>query len=101
MEKEILQILKTMEKDISSIKGEMTSMKSDITSMKSTLNEHTEILRALQHSAEVNKAEHDKMSNDIAHIKGDVETIKKELRQVEMVTANNWSDITKLKSLLV
>lgn len=86
MEREILQILKSMQ-------GEMTSI-------KSTLNEHTEILRVLQHSAEVNKAEHDKMSNDIAHIKGDVETIKKELRQVEMVTANNWSDITKLKSLL-
>lgn len=27
------------------------------------LDEHTQILRALEHSAEVNKAEHDKMSN--------------------------------------
>lgn len=78
MDKEILEILKRLETKI---------------------DEHTQILRALEHSAEVNKAEHDKMANDIAKIQGDVAGIKKDLSQVEMVTANNWADIAKLKAV--
>ncbi len=64
------------------------------------LDEHTQILRALEHSAQVNKAEQDKMNNDIAHMKGDVESIKKGLAGVEIITANNWSDIVRIKSLI-
>ncbi len=64
------------------------------------LDEHTQILRALEHLAQVNKAEHDKMANDIAHMKGDIESIKKGLAGVELITANNWSDIVKIKSLI-
>lgn len=54
MDKEILEILK--------------SMQSDIKSIKVILGEHTQILRVLEHSAEVNKSKHDKMGNDIVHI---------------------------------
>lgn len=61
------------------------------------LDENTQILRALEHKAEVNKAEHDKMSNDIAHIQGDVKSIKNVIDIVEQVTAQNWVDITKMK----
>lgn len=63
------------------------------------LDEHTQILRALEHQAQVNKAEHDKMTIDIAHIKGDVESIKRDLASVELITAKNWTDIAKLKAV--
>lgn len=78
MDNEILEILKRLETKI---------------------DEHTQILRALEHSSEVNKAEHDKMSNDIAKIQGDITGIKKDLSQVEIVTANNWAYIAKLKAV--
>lgn len=78
MDKEILEILKRIEIKV---------------------DENTQILRALEHSAEVNKAEHDKMDNDILHIRGDVETIKKDLSTVEVVTANNYADIAKIKAV--
>ena len=78
MDTEILEILKRLETKI---------------------DEHTLILRALEHSAEINKAEHDKISNDIAKIQGDVAGIRKDLSQVELVTANNWADIVKLKAI--
>lgn len=78
MDKEILEALKRIE---------------------SKVDENTQILRALEHSAEVNKAEHDKMDNDISHIKGDVEAIKKDLSTVEIVTANNYADIAKIKAV--
>jgi len=49
------------------------------------LDENIEILRALEHKAEVNKSEHDKMNNDIAHIKGTIESIKKDMSTIEIV----------------
>ena len=39
------------------------------------------------------------MSNDIANIQGDVVGMRKDLSQVELVTANNWADIVKLKAV--
>ena len=37
--------------------------------IESKVDENTQMLRTLEHYAEVNKAEQDKMANDIAHIK--------------------------------
>jgi hypothetical protein len=85
MEKEILEILKSLEQGQNKI--------------ASKLDETYEIVRALEHSAQINKAEHDKMANDIIHIKGDVEGLRKDLSTVEIVTANNYADIARLKSI--
>ena len=63
------------------------------------LDENTQILRALEHKADVNKAEHDKMGNDIAHIKGSIESIKKDMSTIEIVTSSNYADIAKLKAV--
>ena len=67
--------------------------------LSSQVQENTQILKALEHLAQVNKAEHDKMTHDIAEISGDVKSIKKDLSTVQLVTANNWSDIVKMKSV--
>lgn len=67
--------------------------------LSSQVNENTQILKALEHLAQVNKAEHDKMTLDIAEISGEVKSIRKGLSTVELVTADNWSDIVKLKAL--
>jgi hypothetical protein len=85
MEKEILEVLNRL------LAGQEL--------LKTQVTENTQILKSLEHLAEVNRAEHDKMSNDIAHIQGDIEAIKKDFSQVELVTANNWADIVKLKSV--
>ncbi|WP_032122620.1 hypothetical protein [Clostridium amazonitimonense] len=83
MEKEILELLKQV------------NNKLDEHTMK--LNEHTEILKALEHLAQVNRAEHDKMFNEIAHIKGETESIRKDLAAVEIVTARNMENLAHLK----
>lgn len=67
--------------------------------LSSQVHENTQILKALEHLAQVNKAEHDKMTLDIAEISGEVKSIRKGLSTVELVTADNWSDIVKLKAL--
>ena len=83
--------------EINGIKTEINGMKTEMKGMRSTLDEHTLILRALEHSAEVNKAEHNCMMHDIAEIKGDVVSIKKDILLIEEVTAKNWSDINQIK----
>jgi len=40
------------------------------------IKENTQILKALEHLAQVNKAEHDKMFFDIAEINGEVKNIR-------------------------
>lgn len=99
MDKEIMDILKTLVEGQKKLEENQIKLEENQKSFESKLEETYEIVRALKHSAEVNKAEHDKMSNDIAHIKGDVEAIKKDLLRVEEATANNWVDIARLKAI--
>ena len=72
---EILEILKGMQNSILGLKDDVNSLKDDVKSIKTQQQEDHLILKALEHSAEVNKAEHDKMSNDLAHIHGDINHI--------------------------
>lgn len=101
MEKELLKSLSNLlDEKLAHIENRLDKkLDEKLAPIKSKLDETYQIVKALEHSAEVNKAEQDKMSNDIAHIKGNVESIKKDLLQVEMVTSNNWNEITKLKSV--
>src|SRR5665648_773841 len=66
--------------------------------LSSQVHENTQILKALEHLAQVNKAEHDKMTLDLAALSGEGKSIQKDLSTVELVTAKNWSDIVILKS---
>lgn len=106
MDKEFLEILKNIQGDIKNIQGDIKTMQGDINTMqgdikdiKTRQEETYQLVKALEHSAEVNKAEHDKMANDVAHIKGDVEALRKDISTVEIVTANNYADIAKLKAI--
>lgn len=113
MDKEILDLLKKMDSKFDKMDSRFDKIESRLDKMDSrldkmdsrfdkievTLGEHGEFLKALIHNSEVNKAEHDKMSNDIAHIKGDVEAIKTDFAIVEKVTIKNWNDISELKAI--
>lgn len=48
----------------------MENILNEIKSIKTQQQEDHLILKALEHSSEVYKAEHDKMFNSIAHIEG-------------------------------
>lgn len=106
MEKEILGLLqeiKTELKEQKVILSEHTAILNEHTAMLNKhdqkLDEHGQILRALEHSEQVSRAEQDRMSNEIAYIKGDIAALHKEIGNVEIITASNWSDIVKLKAV--
>lgn len=87
----------SIKKDNGSIKKEITSVKEEIKLMRTQQEEDSKILRALEHKFEINKSEHDKMSNDIAKLTGAVEAMRKDLNVVEVVTARNMENIAQLK----
>lgn len=98
MEKELLLAIREMLKEeLKPLKDEIKDVKTEISSMKSKVDETYEIVKTLEHLVQGNKAEHDQMKNDIAHIRGNIETIKRNMYRIEEATANNWADIARLK----
>jgi len=96
MEDKILQAIEGLKNDINH-KFDVLSEKVD--NQGAQIKESTQILKALEHLAQVNKAEHDKMSFNIAEISGEIKAIRKDLSNVEIITASNWGDIAKLKAV--
>ncbi|WP_185651491.1 hypothetical protein [Clostridium sp. DJ247] len=97
MEKEILDLLKQMNKKLDEHTKKLDEHTQKLNEHTQKFDEHTQILRALEHLAQVNKSEHDRMFNDIAYIKGETESIRKDLAAVEIVTARNMENIAHLK----
>lgn len=69
----------------------LDNIETKINNMELQLNENTQILKALEHKAEVNKAEHDKILNDIAHIQGNIKSVD----NVKTVLKENAENILK------
>ena len=103
MEDRILQAIESLITDFhhkfDSLANQINTLSEKIDNQGNQLKENTQILKALEHLAQVNKAEHDKMSFDIAEINGEVKAMRKDLSNVEIITASNWGDIAKLKSI--
>ena len=68
-------------------------------SINNKLDEHTQILRALEHASEIHKAEIDKVNFSVARVEGEVRGIREDITAVEMITSKNWNDISKLKAV--
>lgn len=75
----------------------LTPIKEDISLIKTQQEEHGRILRILEDKATTNKAEHDKLFNEVAHLSEKVECMRKDLATVEVVTARNMENIAQLK----
>ncbi|MFZ5969342.1 MAG: hypothetical protein ACOYVK_19460 [Bacillota bacterium] len=58
--------------ELKEMKGQLKEMKGQLKEMKSQLNENTQLLRALEHKADVNKSEHDKIFFDVAELSSEV-----------------------------
>jgi len=94
MEDKILQAIEGLKNDLNS---KINSLSDKVDKQGNQINllsekvdnqqikENTQILKALEHLAQVNKAEHDKMSLDIAEISGEIKAMRKGLSNVELV----------------
>ena len=91
MDKELLKVLSDL------LDEKLLPIKDDIKNIKTQQEESISILRSLEHKADVNKSEHDKLSNDISKLSGTMENMRKDLSAVEVVTARNLENIAQLK----
>ena len=103
MEDKILKAIEGLREDfnqkIDKVSVKIDSLSDKVDNQGTQLKENTQILKALEHLAEVNKAEHDKMFFNMAEMSGEIKNIRKVLSNVELITASNWGDIVKLKSV--
>jgi len=103
VEDKILKAIEGLREDfnqkIDKVSVKIDSLSDKVDNQGNQLKENTQILKALEHLAEVNKAEHDKMFFDMAEMSGEIKNIRKDLSNVELITASNWGDIVKLKSV--
>ena len=85
MEKEILEILKAMQQDIKGLKESQERLENKIDGVV----EQTADLLEFRNQ----------ITDTVQQIKIDVEAIKKDVTNVEVITASNWADIAKLKAV--
>jgi len=99
MEDKILKAIERLSLKFDTLSEKVDNQGNQLNNQGNQLKENTQILKALEHLAQVNKAEHDKMSFDIAEISGEIKAMRKDVSNVELITASNWSDIVKLKAV--
>lgn len=68
-----------------------------LNSIDSQVKENTAILKALEHKAEVNKAEHDQMAMDIAKISGNVVSVMENNKSIFELIGEHDVSIRTLK----
>ncbi|QCX33153.1 hypothetical protein FDN13_05250 [Caloramator sp. E03] len=89
--------LDKIESRLDRMETDIKVLKEDQQLMKSQLNENTSILKALEHKADINKAEHDNFTIQLARIEGSVNEIKSEV--VKGQEAYNF--VQGIKNILV
>ena len=85
MEKEILEILKAKQQDKKGLKESQERLENKIDGV-------------VEQSADLLEFR-TKITDTVQQIKIDVEAIKKDVTNVEVITASNWADIAKLKAV--
>lgn len=83
--------------ELKSAKGEVEMIKDEMKWIKEQQQEAHLILKAL-HNGEVNKAEHDKMLNEIAHIQEDLKNIYENVNAMKEIIGRHEVDIRVLKN---
>lgn len=99
MDEDIKKILSQLLEGQEKMNSRLDNIEGRIGGLESQVAENTQRLKALEHAVQVNTAQIDKLSFEVAEIKGDVKSIKKDLSVVETITAKNWGDIVELKSI--
>ena len=98
MDNDILNAISNLlDEKLDPIKKDVSGLKEDVKLINIQQKEHGRILRILEDKAVANKADHDKLSNDLIHLSGNIENMRKDLSTVETVAARNMENLANLK----
>ena len=82
---------------IDGIEGRLGNIENDVSVLKLNREEDSRILGALEHKAEVHKAELDKLNINVAKLSGEVKGVRRDINIVQIDVAKNSLDIALLK----
>lgn len=96
-----------LKEDVSALKQDFSGLKQEVSELNRRMDrfevqqkENTAILRALEHKADVHKAGMDKLTHEVAEIKGELKELKSDISLANTVAAKNRFDIEKMKGLV-
>lgn len=103
----VLNELKSIKTDINELKTDVRSLKTDVNSLKTDVNS----LKEGQERLEANQEKIERFAKSIYEQTADLmefrvsteqklDEMNKTIRRTEIATADNWSDIAKLKSII-
>ena len=93
MEKETLEAIGKL------LDEKLAPIREDIELIKAQQKEQGALLNMLLDKSEVNRAEYDKLTHDMAQVLETVDNMRKDLAVVEIVTARNMESIAHLKAI--
>jgi chromosome segregation ATPase len=85
--------ISNMDNKINTMGNKISNMDNRIVVVEGQLKENTQILKALEHASEVHKAKFDKLNIQIAEIKGEITSFKKETSEKFNEVNNNIKEI--------
>lgn len=103
MDKETRDFLENMSNSINqrfdNLSDKYDSLSDRVDNLSVQIKENTGMLIALEENVKITRTEIEKIGNDVVHIKGDVEALRKDITNVEIITSSNWNYIAKLKAV--
>ena len=105
-EEKILQMLGDLQTDITDMKTDIKQLKTDSRQMQADIDlikigqtEHTQLLNAIIHRADIQRAEIDKLNIETAKISGSIQNLRSDMNLVEEISGKNLVDIARLKAI--
>ncbi len=95
-----------VDKRFTGIDSRLDNMTLELKQIKVQQQENTNVLRALEHKADVHKAEIDKLANEVAQVSGNqknildnLEELKTDVNLITVTTSKNTMDIARMKAI--
>ncbi|ADL43384.1 Nucleopolyhedrovirus P10 family protein [Caldicellulosiruptor obsidiansis OB47] len=97
--------VESLERRVESLEKRMDALEARVERLELQVAENTQILKALEHLAQVNKAEHDNFTHQLARIEGllssEISKNKEEHQLLFVKTEENSEKITRLEKDMV
>ena len=95
---EILSTVKTLVSKVDKLDSKVDKLDSRVGSLETKVDENTQILRALEHKADIHKAELDKLNIKVTKIDGKLVNITDDINFLNMSTSKNRYNIGQLRN---
>lgn len=106
MDREILEILKSIQSDVKDLKTDVKDLKIDVSKLKTDVSELKIGQNKIEEKLDAVHYQTAELTEFMTETKGKLNSIsngvtdlRKDITNVEIITSSNWNDIAKLKAV--